>query len=252
MNNDNQQSEGVFSGTAKEFIEVYNELTYTLRKQLGLEEYVDFNKIMSDAVHRGMKVVANNEVDLKIMNELRNSIAHNPYMDEADPIAEPHPAMVEKLKSILEEIKHPSTSLDKAIKENDIRSATLDDNLNSVLKMMNENLFSWIPVFEAVPNGKVVIGVFSEDVLFAYISSTRGIAFNENTTLSQFKDYIRLDTHPNEYFEFVDVNTTFEDVQRMFRHSINDNKRLAVVFVTQGGNPNEPVLGMLTNWDVIK
>lgn len=47
------KTEELFSGTAKEFIEVYNELTYTLRKELQLEEYVDFNRLVSDAIHRG-------------------------------------------------------------------------------------------------------------------------------------------------------------------------------------------------------
>ncbi|MGC9100617.1 MAG: CBS domain-containing protein [Caldisericum sp.] len=252
MNNDNEQNGGAFSGTAKEFIEVYNELTYTLRKELQLEEYVDFNRLVSDAIHRGMKIIAKNEVDLKIMNELRNSIAHNPFMDEIDPIAEPHPAMVEKLKSILEEIKHPPTALDYCIKADAIKYATPSDNLNDILKIMNENLFSWIPILETTQSGKVVIGVFSADVLFAYVSSGKMLPIDEGTSLAAFKDFIGIDAHPNEYFEFISLQTPFEDVQRMFRHSINDNKRLAVIFITQGGNPNEPILGMLTNWDVIK
>jgi predicted transcriptional regulator len=249
MDNTNQNTQGAFEGTAKEFIEVYNELTYTLRKNLGLEDYVDFNRLLSEAIHRGNRVIAKYEVDLKILNELRNSIAHNPYMAEADPIAEPHPAVVEKLRMILNEIENPPKALDKGVKASDIYKALISDKLKDVLKVMHDKLFSWVLIYDK-PSGQL-IGVFSEDVLFAYISSNEGFVFDEKTTLEEFKDYLSLDRHPNEYFEFVNRSMPLYDVEKIFKHSINGEKRLAVVFITESGKPSEGILGMLTAWDML-
>ena len=54
----------------------------------------------------------------------------------------------------------------------------------------------------------------------------------------------------NRYL-FIDADATILSVSRAFRRYSERDRRLSAVFVTEGGAPNEPLICMLTPWDVL-
>ena len=44
---------------------------------------------------------------------------------------------------------------------------------------------------------------------------------------------------------------TYIEVRKRFEQVRGKNKRVAVIFITQDGRQDQPLLGMLTPWDVL-
>ncbi len=68
--------------------------------------------------------------------------------------------------------------------------------------------------------------------------------------IRDFSEFIPIDKHESESFEFVSRETTVIDIEEMFAKELRQEKRLAVVFITDNGDPNEKILGLVTAWDV--
>ena len=54
-----------------------------------------------------------------------------------------------------------------------------------------------------------------------------------------------------ENYQFVSKDATYLSVRRIFDRVRGKNQRVSVVFITENGKPGEPLLGMLTPWDVL-
>ena len=74
---------------------------------------------------------------------------------------------------------------------------------------------------------------------------------SKETTLSQLGKMLAVEKHV-ENFAFVDEKTTCIEARRMFEKIRGRNKRLSVIFITNTGSRDEPLLGMLTPWDVMQ
>jgi hypothetical protein len=75
-------------------------------------------------------------------------------------------------------------------------------------------------------------------------------AVDSKTAISEFAEYLPLDQHVSEYFEFVPKAVSIDDVRDRYEHGLIERKRLAAVFITSTGRRNEPILGMITAWDI--
>lgn len=72
----------------------------------------------------------------------------------------------------------------------------------------------------------------------------------KDSQISLFKDFIDIDKNENEYYSFVKKNTLLIEIEEMFQKEFKDNKRLAVVFITETGKKTEKLLGLITVWDL--
>ena len=77
------------------------------------------------------------------------------------------------------------------------------------------------------------------------------LRITKETTLSQLGKMLAVEKHV-ENFAFVDEKTTCIEARRMFEKIRGRNKRLSVIFITKTGSRDEPLLGMLTPWDVMQ
>jgi hypothetical protein len=96
------------------------------------------------------------------------------------------------------------------------------------------------------------VGVFSENVLVSYLVSKGELLLDNNICINELEDYISLEKHKSESFEFLSRTATYFDLKELFSKYIIDKKRLAVVYITHSGNKNEKLLGMVTAWDMPK
>lgn len=51
-------------------------------------------------------------------------------------------------------------------------------------------------------------------------------------------------------FKFVKRNTTIVEAKKIFANELKENKKIGMVFVTERGKKDEPILGIFTPWDL--
>jgi CBS domain-containing protein len=151
-----------------------------------------------------------------------------------------------KYKKIKNEIINPVKVIDIAIKGSSIYSTTLDDNAFEVMKNMKENAYTHVPVLK---NGSV-IGVFSLYTVFAYLIEKGCVQISGDTKVGDLSEYITFEGHQGEYFKFVPKDCPVIDIEDLFAKRLEDNKRLVTIFITENGESDERLLGIVSAWDV--
>ena len=70
--------------------------------------------------------------------------------------------------------------------------------------------------------------------------------------IGELKNALNVDDGRTDKYLFMDRDTTLTCVRQTFDNHKERNRRLAVVFITEDGTQNTPVLAMLTPWDILK
>lgn len=231
---------------AEKFIVIYNELDRYMRTYLDEDDRIGHTDLIKRMAKRN-KVFAKNRDDLILFARLRNSIIHNPYNREIDPIAEPHDKILDKYKEIRDRVLNPPVALDTiAVKGKDIYSVTMNEFAFDVMNVMRDNNYTHVPVVD----GDFIIGVFSESTVFSYMVANEGSPINRNTKIDDFREFIPLDKHVSEFFTFVHKDALVVEIEEIFQRKFNGKKRLSVIFITETGKVKEKILGLITPWDV--
>jgi predicted transcriptional regulator len=232
---------------SEKFIQIYNEIDSAMRRLLNCDSNyrITHYEVIRQLGEKKL-LIRNCSHDLRQYADLRNAIAHNPIKD-AKPIAEPHDIVVKKYEELRDLIINPPTVQKIWVPKEKIFNAKLDDNVIEVMQIMNKNTYTHVPVYDK----DQFIGVFSENVVFSYLSNQEEIIDSvKNWQVKNFIDYLPIDQHRSEYFSFVSSKTLIMELQDIFEKQFQQRRRLAVVYVTQNGKQNEKILGMVTAWDL--
>ncbi len=227
------------------FQEIYNQLDHHLRKRLKRDENIPHTFLIKEASKSDL-VIRSQRDQLIQFAQLRNAIVHNPERKKAHPIAEPHPKIVEQYEEVLNNVLYPIKAFSVAIPFEKIYTTSLEDKAKDIMLIMNEKVFTHVPVME---NDKM-IGVFSENVVFSYLVKNEIAAVDKDIPISEFGEFLPLDKHKSEFFHFVPRITLLVDIQKLFENELEKNRRLGVVFITNSGKQSEKLLGMITAWDI--
>lgn len=230
---------------SEKFLQIYNELDNYMRKKLKVENFVDHGILLKQMVDQS-RVFSEFYKDLKTFVDMRNLLVHNPYKGSADPILIPHRYIVEKYEEIKNKVMYPRKAISIAIPREVVYTTTLDDSAWEVMQTMNDKVYTHVPVM----NGDRMIGVFSENTILSYLVHNKDSIIMQDAKISEFKDFVPLDKHPSEHFEFVGRNSLIIEVEEIFRKGLISRKRIAVVFLTENGKPDEKLLGLITAWDI--
>jgi CBS domain-containing protein len=114
------------------------------------------------------------------------------------------------------------------------------------MKNMKKHTFTHVPVMQ----DGAMAGVFSENSILAYLADTGDVILPKDTKVEEFKRYIGLEAHPSESFAFLPRAANLGDVYQVFNDAIKVRKRIGVLFITEHGNPQQKVLGIITAWDL--
>lgn len=185
---------------------------------------------------------------LNLCREIRNLLSHRADIG-GEPVIEPSEGMVQLLQSICSYVRELPLALSFATPRDKLLHATLNQNLFDVMKQMDKRGFSHVPVFER----ERLYGVFSTSSLFSHILLSRGdTKLDRDTTLREFANILPVQNHRQERFRFVDRQATYWDVREEFEAPVGSGaKRLVAIFITENGGARDPVLGMITPWDVL-
>ncbi|MCL2245946.1 MAG: CBS domain-containing protein [Lentimicrobiaceae bacterium] len=160
---------------------------------------------------------------------------------------EPTDAMIRFLEETINKLENPKKISDIWIRKEKIRTASLDDKVLPIMNEMREKIYTHIPILE----NELLIGVFSENTLFQYLSDNEIISIEEEMQMSEFGEYLSFDKYINESFLFVKRDTTVYEVKQIFESYFAHKKRIGMIFSTHNGKVNERLLGIITPWDIL-
>ena len=230
---------------SNKFITIYNEMDAFFRRELDVDETISHRDLIWK-ISKDNQLLENNKYDLLTFARLRNAIVHNPRRADAHPIAEPHEYIVAQYEMIRDQLLNPVKALSIAIPFNKIFTTLLEDKAINVMREMNENTFTHVPVME----GDKMVGVFSENVVFSFLVKHEIAIVDKDITISEFGEFLPIEKHPSEYFLFASRTALLFDIQKLFDNELEKNRRLGVVFITDSGKQDEKLLGMITAWDI--
>lgn len=228
------------SSKADEFLGYYKELEQLLKTKV----YQDVRAESVVAKFSKSRLGAPYQDVLNAARETRNLLQHQPKY-EGEYLVQPSEMLILGLKAVIDAIENPRKALDFSQKR--IYTATPNSKITEVTAVMNKHGYSHVPVYE----NRRLIGVFSVNVLFTYLVSKGFPEINESSRIGDLRGMIGLDQHRNEYYEFEDKDTLLIEADALFEAPQRTHKRLAVIFITENGNPAEYLLGMLTPWDIL-
>jgi CBS domain-containing protein len=231
----------------KEIVKIYNELDKFFRSSLGQDEALDHSGILQ----RFSKInpEANRySYELRSFSKLRNMLVHDGDGAHKTPLIEPTEFAVARYREIADLIMKPKKALNIAVRASHVFTVTLNDRATRIMAEMNKKTFTHAPVIE---DGKMV-GVFSENTVFAYLVKEKQSLIDEETTIADFKDFIGFEDHPSEKFIFISSESTASEVRELFAGAVKKGIRIGMIFVTANGRPEEGLLGVITAWDLAK
>lgn len=227
----------------EKFLQLYKELEFE-----GRRIYFPNSKENESIIGRLFTVpqLKKFKEDLDYCRIVRNFLTHNPKVGGVYPII-PSVEMIKLLQNCITSITNPPKAIDYAIPIDRIYTVTPNEKLSEVVKVMNSFTYTHIPVMD---NGKLV-GIFSENTVFTYMCHENSVNINKDTTINQFKKYLPLDNHLTEYFAFLPKTAYLHEVHELFKYTSGRRKMLTVVYITNSGKRDEPLLGMITPWDLM-
>lgn len=184
---------------------------------------------------------------LDLCREIRNLLSHHPNIN-GECIVQPSQVMLDFLNEVIEYVKQPPKAIDFATPFEEILKANLSQKIMPLMKKMERRGFSHVPIID----GGEFVGVYSVGTLFMYILDNKPLSRDYDMKIGDFMDYIPLDVHTTERYAFLPKSATVVQAQSMFEQPSKRSKRLAAIFITDTGDKNGRLLGMLTPWDVLR
>lgn len=229
----------------EEFAKLFKEFDQETQKKVPKKEDKPFNSLdycIQYLTKKGYNPYVREKNFIEICKNLRNVDFHN-VNDNYYVITDD---LLKRFREIVDEVKHPF-KVDKKATIN-IFSATLDDNVETVMKEMNEKSYTHIPIYDK--EEKHLVGIFSENTIFQYLLKEGIIQIDNKTKFSDIENCISLD-NTKEIVKFVAKDKLYDDVVNDFIKEFKEGNKLSCVMVTHSGKPTEKVIGILTSWDII-
>lgn len=227
---------------AETFLSMYR----VLEGMLG-EKYPDANPKTSSVVMMYIQDPESEPVRNKLdtCREVRNLLTHN-AADDGSPIVEPSQALLDSLYEIISYIEKPQSALEYATKADNILRAHPNERILDVMRRMYKNGFSHVPVID----DDRLTGVFSKSSVFRYLIEKGYI--DDDARIHEMRDSIKITGQRGCRYVYLPASATYLEARAKFENMSGRNNRLAAIFITETGDENGALLGMITPWDVMK
>jgi CBS domain-containing protein len=230
---------------SQELVDLYNEVDAYMRQQYKHDKYSDHIFLIQELAPKN-RVIARHQQEMRAVAQIRNIIIHNAFGHIVGPVLQPHTEVVKRYRAVRDALLHPAEALSIAILAHRIYTASMDTNAIKLLKKMNENIYTHVPIMD----GDTLLGIFSENTLLAYTADAGEAIITKDMTVVDFAEYIPLKNHASEAFEFLPRNASLGKVYEVFNKAISKHVRIGMVFITEHGREDEKPLGVITAWDL--
>ena len=225
--------------TEEQFLERWRNLESATRLSFPTWDGRDLEKFLKQ-----MRVEGVDFTRLMALRNVRNTITHNPMLGDG-PIVMLNKEVIPFIDGVIERIKHLPTAANILIPQDNVFSGSPEDTVSSVVDMMLKNVYSHVPVLDV---GGKVLGVFSESTMLEM--SNAGIRNSNDCLLRDVMRFLPCDKHTAEVFRFVPFNDPIAHLRSLFAEALEKNERIGMIFVTKSGRADEPLLGVITVWDI--
>lgn len=142
-------------------------------------------------------------------------------------------------------VRSLKTAVDFWIPRANVFTCTMRDRISSVIGKMVKLAYSHVPVLDE--KGKV-IGVFSEGTILQ--TARTNMRCPKTATIGSLVDLLPIERHTSDVFVFVPRNVTAETLHRRLKDAMQNGERIGMFLVTEHGKSHEPLLGIITAWDI--
>jgi predicted transcriptional regulator len=184
---------------------------------------------------------------IKYCREVRALLTHNPKLGD-DFAVTPSEAMIKTLQNVIDQVKEPPTCLDRAVKGSNILIAEPTDNVIEKMKVMKSFGFSYLPIM----NNNRVVGVFGKDTVFAITLDGYDAIISDSTRFCDISSYTSVTRKDRNTFKFVSSTMLVSEAEKTVVDAFRKKIRINLLLVTETGRIDEPLLGILTPWDVME
>lgn len=233
------------SDTIISFSAFFNDIDKHFDKVLWEEGFSPFNeklKKIADGRYPISNFVKKHLYQLRYLGELRNFITHS-IKNYGESFVMPTEVAVSKLAKYAEVIKKPARVID--LFRSEVFKVKKSDYLKTIIPLMQSKSYTKIPVYD---ENQQFLGVLSEQGLLYWMSE---LLINEDyVNLDLLKvEHIRLEKSERGY-AFIPKDMTIYEVDMLFSEKKLNGEKFSVAFITETGNPDEDLLGIISSSDV--
>lgn len=219
------------------FIELFSEIEQKLKTICNDEYHSTFAELLRKA--RGVNAVVQQYAsDLKEFSQLRNAIVHTRREDFI--IAEPHPDVVKEIRHIHKLLHNPPRVSSVMITNPFI--TTPNSLIIDVLTVFSEKGFMRCPV---VDNGTIKCLITAKSISRWLTSKKQNIIELNGSKVTELIQF----TETSD-FSIIAENIDIISLVGIFKNSIKRGTYIQAVLVTKNGQPNSPLVGIITPSDL--
>jgi predicted transcriptional regulator len=180
---------------------------------------------------------------LKQYAKLRNAIVHERISGDYF-IATPHTDVVDQLKRIKRTLDQPPKALEFATQP--VLYFKEDTDLTHIIEAFEEHGISQFPIYNL---DRSFAGLLTNDGIVRWLSQNtpKGKVDLETVNASHV-----LACEKDKSVEFLQSSATVFELEERFERSLDENRKLKAVILTESGNPDDLPMGIVTTWDLIK
>jgi predicted transcriptional regulator len=177
--------------------------------------------------------------ELKQYARLRNAMVHE-KRQIATYIAEPHLDVVEEIEKIFQRLSEPVLARQIATKP--VKSFSTDTPLKEALNLIKKTGYSQFPVYQ----DDEFAGLLTEHGIVQWLADADH-SDSMDVSLQDILAYEEKDT-----VRFLSESENVDEVEKLFTDKLRGDQKLEAVLLTKNGKHNEPPLGIVTTWDLVK
>lgn len=219
------------------FIEYFGklemELSELIKEQHNGNHLPFYEKI--DRASGKSAVIKKYATQLRTFGDLRNVLAHNDNRDIAIPTDE----TVEEMKHIYRLLTNPLTAFHIAQKE--VKKFDKETPFIEVLRVIHKERHSQYPIYDQ----DTFEGLLTDNGITYWLSTQTS---KDSILLKDTKvEDVLVNDQKRRNYKFIPSSMDIYEVENQF----NDVNREAL-FVTENGNPNQKIIGIITRTDIIQ
>ncbi|WP_042149465.1 CBS domain-containing protein [Paucisalibacillus sp. EB02] len=222
---------------SERFITAFNRIDKAMDAELNNSRGIGFSKAVR-ILTKYNAVVRRYKDELLEFAELRNAIVHN-RIDTGVVIAEPHDSIVEQIEQIEREITSPQLVIPSFEKK--VHQFDMNDSLSSLLDAIQEKGYSKFPVYE----GGNFIGLITESGITKWLAKNKDSSIR-TSRIEELMSYQKENNH-----QFISRDTSIYQAVEIFKEKIGDGNRIDALLITNNGQKDSELMGIITAWDIM-
>lgn len=229
-----------YQSRAIPFLAAFNDIETHLRTALDAKRSDSFWWMVDRAVDKHLLSRQQGEV-LKDYGNLRNAISHGRY-HEGEPIAEPHPAVIEDIEMLRGILMDPPRAL-SILESTDVVTLTPASEVSKALRVIRLQGFAQIPIYE----DHKFIQLLTTNTISRWVA--KDLADNNVLDARTIGDVLKMVKKVDDAVFLSRDITAQEAVDALINPDKNGRLPYAAI-VTETGNRNERPLRIITSSDL--